>query len=107
MTNGERLNNLKNQFCSQSNTVKNILRNCPYQFKLANYLSNKLKCGDNEYTNIIQQNKYKRKQELRDIFNNPDKLEKEFRTQKELDDAWDELKKEHSFNFKSWLIYNL
>jgi hypothetical protein len=39
---------------------------------------------------------------LRDIFRSPEKIDREFRTQKEIDAAWDKLQGEN-FSFKEWL----
>lgn len=110
MVRGQELGYLKSGFCSQYQQLKAQAKECPVQSKMLDTTAQGFKCGDDKdlYNYMLQAGKADYKQKLRDIFRSPDKIGQEFRTQKEIDDAWDELqlgkKSYESFSFKEWLV---
>jgi hypothetical protein len=110
MVRGQELGYLKSGFCSQYQQLKSQAKECPVQSRMLDTTAQGFKCGDNKdlYNYMKQAERLNYRQKLRDIFNSPEKIDQEFRTQKEIDDAWDELqlgkKSYESFSFKEWLV---
>jgi hypothetical protein len=106
MVRGQQLALLRGGFCSQYQALKNsaATAHCQIQHRQIDDIQSKFKCGNNqdEYQKMLQAGKADYKQKLRDIFHSPDKIGQEFRTQKEIDAAWDKLQGEN-FSFKEWL----
>jgi len=106
-TKGEELGYLRGSFCSAYPIKRQQAqeKDCPLQAKMLDALSSKFKCGENDWNKYVNAGKFARRQQLKNIFSKPEEIDKNFRTQKEIDAAWDELmnKKECVLNFKSWL----
>jgi hypothetical protein len=93
----------KTQVCNQSDLVANKLANCPVKLKLLNYLVNKLDCKSDDYNKIMNNAKDAYRQELINIFRDPEKINSYFRTQRDIDRAFDYIQQKEC-SFKNWLI---
>lgn len=104
MVRGQQLDLLKGAFCSQYQGLKSSpqYKDCGFQQRQLDYIAGNLKCGGNDYKTALQAGKLAYKQKLRDIFSDPHKINKEFRTQKEIDAAWDYLNQKEHFSFREW-----
>lgn len=110
MVKDDRLPAMKTAVCTQGVQMKDDLEKagCTLQVSMLDQLIDKSGCNNQsgEYQNLLQGGRINRRQELQKIFADPERMEKEFRTQKELDAAWDELqgKREHRMiGFAEWL----
>jgi hypothetical protein len=107
MVKGEPLSLLRAAFCTQAKALKNspTTQHCTAQQRQLDDLDRAFKCGDDKdlYQTMLQAGKQNYRQDLRNIFRNPEKIGQEFRTQKEIDKAWDYLQKGESYSFKEWL----
>lgn len=111
MVKDDRLPAMKNAVCSQGVKMKDDLEKagCDLHLAILNQLIDKSNCNQSgEYQRLKQGGKIQRKQELRKIFDSPELTAQTFRTQKELDAAWDELQGEHAMTgFSEWLNSSL
>ena len=106
MVRGQQLDLLKGAFCSQYSLLRNSPNtvHCKTQNQQLDDIAANFKCGLGEFEAYKKAGKFARRQDLKNLFSNPQKLGQEFRTQKELDAAWDELqdKKEHILDFRQY-----
>jgi hypothetical protein len=109
MVKDDRLPAMKTAVCSQGPNLKKKLLNskCDSEISMIDQLLQKAHCQKaGEYNSLKQGGRIARKQELQKIFADPEAISRNFRTQKELDAAWDELqgKKEHRMTgFIEWI----
>jgi hypothetical protein len=109
MSKGQELSYLKAGFCAQYPILKNTSEKtgCTQQTKILDFISSKFQCGQSDYQSALQAGRLQYRQKLKDIFSKPENIGKEFKTQKEIDQAWDELmhgkKAYENFSFKEWL----
>lgn len=96
MVKDDRLPAMKAAVCSQGPKLKSDMEKagCKLQISMLDQLIKQSDCNNNDYNSLKQSGKISRKQQLRDIFADPEKMN-QFRTQKEIDAAWDELQGEH------------
>lgn len=112
MVKGPELQFMKTSICAQHDRLQSDLEkhSCKSQLGILDDILNKLSCpskGDHgEWNKLKSQGRTQYRQGLKRIFSNPEKIGDEFRTQKDVDDAWDELqhgKRESKLSFKRWL----
>lgn len=110
MVKDNRLPAMKTAICSQGVQMRGDLEKagCDVQVSMLDDLVKKADCQSSgqEYNKLKAAGRIDRKQYLRGLFGNPERMDREFRTQKDIDDAWDELqgKKEHRMlGFAEWL----
>jgi hypothetical protein len=117
MVRGNEIERIKAAYCSAAPQIKQQLQkqDCKGQAKLADTIWNRLKCNDQQTWNQLKKaGRRVQRDNLRDTFrkgtefskSGEDYLGSQFRTQKDLDAAWDDLmhgKHEHKLNFKKWL----
>lgn len=106
---GEELGKLRGAFCNTYASKKQTAQvDCPVQSKMLDSLFSKFKCDDDDdWKKYLYGGKISYLPQIKQSFS-PDEIEKQgFRTQSELDKAWDQFagKKEH-FSFREWLIEN-
>lgn len=105
MVKGQQLSFIKGAFCTQYQALKNSpsTQHCKVQHQQIDDIASALKCGDDKqlYKSLLQAGKLDQRQNLRNIFSNPERITQQFRTQKDVDAAWDKLQGEHSF--REWL----
>jgi hypothetical protein len=106
MVKGQQLDFLKGAFCSQYQGLKNSpeYQKCTLQHRQLDDIATALKCGKDDYKNFLQAGRANYAQRLRGIFADPYKMDQEFRTQKELDAAWDYLNKKEHLSFREWYL---
>jgi hypothetical protein len=105
MVRGSQRDLLKGAFCSQYDQLKKSpeTQHCDLQHRQLDNIASNLQCGQNDYATFLKAGKQDYRQRLKDIFRDPHKIGREFRTQKEIDAAWDELNKRENFSFRGWL----
>jgi hypothetical protein len=119
MVKGNQMDRIKAAYCSAAPQIKQQLQQqgCNNYLSLADNIWSRMKCkaGDDQAWNQLKQaGRRAYRDNLRDTFRKgaesskrgEDYLGTQFRTQKELDAAWDDLmhgKREHTLNFKEWL----
>lgn len=106
MVRGPQLDLLKGAFCSQYQSLKSHpeYQKCTRQLSQLDDIYSGLKCGQNDYQSSLQAGKAAYRQRLKDIFSDPHKMSQEFRTQKEIDAAWDYLNKKEHISFREWYL---
>jgi hypothetical protein len=106
MVKGQQLDIQIGSICSQKNALKNAVKDCDHESNTLDQLVKLANCKDDkqDYQQAKQRGAAAYKSDLRSIFNNPNKIDSEFRTQKQIDQAWDDLHKEATFTgFKEWM----
>lgn len=112
MVKGPELQFMKTAICANHDQLQADLEkhSCKAQLATLGDILNKLSCpakGDQgEWQRLKSQGRAQYRQDLRGIFADPDKMDREFRTQKDIDAAWDELqhgKRENRLSFQRWL----
>lgn len=106
MVKGQARDLLRGAFCSQYQQLKNAAQShgCPRHIQQIDDIEKGFQCGDDAglYGSLLKQGKDAYKQQLRDIFRDPNKVGQYFRTQKDINAAWDYLRGEH-YSFSNWL----
>lgn len=108
MVKDNRLPAMKAAVCAQGPHMKKELEKagCTVQVNMLDDLIQKSNCNQSnkEYEDLKTAGRIDRKQYLRSLFADPERMEKEFRTQKDLNAAWDELQGEHRMTgFAEWI----
>lgn len=105
MVKGKDIVDIKNSFCVRANQMEKDLEKAGCEKDVFHSIYDRLGCDSYTGKDVNQQIGYG----LRDMFRGgeDDPLGKEFRTQKELNAAWDRYQRsyrnEHQLNFKKWL----
>jgi hypothetical protein len=112
---GERLQKMHAAFCGAEKNLKNSLKDkCPHEVELLNHVSKrfgqlKMICND-DWNRVKTAGKSSYRNDLRNVFDkareapDEDYLGQQFRTQREIDAAWDAIRKEHRIpSFLEWL----
>jgi hypothetical protein len=99
MVRGDRAAKVAAQFCGQSSQLKSHAERlgCKTAGEYLSHLDQQYKCSKDpkqQYADALRAGRLDRKQWLRDVFADPAKMDREFRTQREIDAAWGELRGE-------------